>query len=252
MKIKCIATGSSGNCFYCESESGTGVFLDAGAPPESILDQGLSIANKPFFITHEHGDHAKYADELHSKYGATMIATPGTLKALNMLPQKIKANHDAPLIAIGDINELKGIEFSRINVIHNAKEPCAFLINMDGESLLYIVDAGQIPEVKHLRPQVLIIEANYTQECMEENAKRSDSGLYVSGRVSSGFGHLSVNQAVEAAMPMFPTLELLIFTHMSGNNFDLIEYFKDDSIPKAIKDKAMFAEAGKAYSTVPF
>ena len=252
MKIKCIATGSSGNCFYCESENGTGVYLDAGAPPAAILDQGLSIVNKPFFITHEHGDHAKYADELHSKYGATMIATPGTLKALNMLPQKLKADHDSSLIAIGDISKLKGIEFLHINVIHNASEPCAFFISIDGESLLYLVDAGQVPEVKHFRPHVLIIEANYTPRRMEENAKRSDSGLYVSGRVSSGFGHLSINQSVEIATPMFPTLERLIFTHMSNNNFDLIEYFKDESIPKALKAKAQFAVAGKAYSTVPF
>lgn len=233
MKVTCIATGSSGNCFYCESEKGTGVFLDAGAPPKAILDMGLSIANKPFFVTHEHGDHAKYARELTYKYGAQIIGTEGTLNSIG-IPIRWEA------------------DFTQIPIIHNAEEPCAFLLEIDGESVLYIMDAGQVPDVKHLRPEVLIVEANYTQKRMEENARNSASGLYVSGRVSSGFGHLSVNQAVEIALPMFPTLELLLFAHMSRSNFDMMEYFNDETIPDPIKRNARFAEPGRTYSTVPF
>ena len=35
MKVTCIGTGSSGNCFYVESELGTGVYFGAGSTRES-------------------------------------------------------------------------------------------------------------------------------------------------------------------------------------------------------------------------
>ena len=86
MKVTCIGSGSDGNCWYCETDKGTGFFLDAGCPPKAIIDLGIDIANKPFFVTHEHGDHAKYAMGLHEQYGTTIIATPRTLQAIGLLP----------------------------------------------------------------------------------------------------------------------------------------------------------------------
>ncbi len=251
MKVCCIGSGSDGNSWYCESAKGTGFFLDAGCPPRAILDLGLEIANKPFFVTHEHGDHAKYAAELHEKYGATIVATPGTLKALRMLPRE-RETKDASALANGNPDCLAGLKIQAVPVIHNAAEPCGWLISADGETVLYIMDAGQIPKLPRATVQVLICEANYTPEQMAKNAENSKSGLYVSGRVSSGVGHLSSRQAAEIAVHYLMGLDLLLFGHLSKNNFDLIEYFKDKEIPKPVREKVILATPGGFWDTLPF
>ena len=61
MNFTVIASGSSGNCYFIES-NGHYVFVDAGATLTSIkkaigknnLDSGKSVS---LFITHEHTDH---------------------------------------------------------------------------------------------------------------------------------------------------------------------------------------------------
>lgn len=252
MKVTCIGSGSDGNCWYCETDKGTGFFVDAGCPPKTIIDLGIDIANKPFFVTHEHGDHAKYAMGLHEQYGTTIIATPGTLQAIGLLPRN-KEIEDVPLLTLGSPDMLGPFDtILSIPVIHNAAEPCAFYLHVDGESILYLMDAGQIPELPRVPLHTLIVEANYTPGRMAENAEKSKSELYVSGRVSSGVGHLSSREACKVAARYFPSLELLIFGHLSKNNFDIVEFSRDDQIPKQVKKKAKFATAGIAWNTIPF
>lgn len=243
MKVLCINSDSSGNCFYVESDKGTGIFLDAGCPYSQIAKHDIRVAGKYFFVTHEHGDHAKYAKELTDKYGAYIAASESTINALEAQSWTV------PLMSL---TLFKGIAVQSFPVIHNAAEPCAFYIEIDGESLLYIVDAGMIPDVLHLRPDVLIVEANYTPLRMAENAEKSDTGLYVSGRVSSGAGHLSAIQAAEIAMAMIDSLDLLVFCHISKNNFDMVEYWEDESIPEKVKKNAHLAYRGGTWDSVPF
>lgn len=236
MKVTCIESGSSGNCFYVEFTDGTGIFLDAGVHPDKIIDLAITIAGKPVFITHEHGDHAKYAKILRDHFSCTIHGTRGTLNALG-----IKRSSIPP-----------GMSMMTVPVLHNAADPCLFYIGYRSESLLYIMDAGQIPDLGWARPNVLICEANYTPKKMAEMAEASASGLYVSGRVSSGFGHLSVNQTAMLARPMLRSLELLILAHVSKKNFAMDEYLNDPNITDAFKLKARFAEPGRTWSTIPF
>ena len=246
MKVTCIGTGSSGNCFYVESELGTGVYFDAGCPPEKILDLGISIANKPFHVTHEHGDHAKYALELQDKYGAIIHCSDLTFEALNLC-KKYSARR------LRDFYPKKSLSVHGIKVIHNAADPYAFYAEIDGECVLYVADSGQPPELPEgLTPDALIVEANYTPKRMAENAEKSDSMLYVSGRVSSGVGHLSAREAAELVEPYLNYADLIILFHQSESNFDYTEYQNDPQISSAFKTKAQFAKPGMTWNSIPF
>ena len=239
MKVTCIGAGSSGNCFYVESELGTGVYFDAGIHPGRIQRLGLVVANMPFFVTHEHGDHAGYARLLAYSYGADIYSTKGTRKALGINMPKMSPDGVYKII--------------EIPVIHTAAEPCAFYLDIDGERVLYIADSGQPPELPEgLTPDVLIVEANYTPERMAENAEKSDSMLYVSGRVSSGVGHLSAREAAELVEPYLNYADLIILFHQSENNFDYTEYQNDPQISSAFKTKAQFAKPGMTWNSIPF
>ena len=57
----CLASGSSGNCFYLGTEN-YGILIDAGIPVRTIKnalkDAGLSFDSiMGVFVTHDHADH---------------------------------------------------------------------------------------------------------------------------------------------------------------------------------------------------
>lgn len=237
MIITCIGQGSQGNCFHVRFDNGETCYLDAGMPPKALLENGDAIAGVPVFVTHEHGDHAKYAKELYRKYGAIIYSRRMTLEALGM-------GHV--------LTNTTQIHVRTIPVIHNAVDPVCFYLECAGESLLYLVDAGQVPDVSDLRPDVLIVEANYTPKRLQANIEQSDSDLFVGARVSSGFGHLSANQACEVAKPMLPSLDMLLLTHISERNFDYDELLADPTISQEFKDLATVAQPNEVMQSIPF
>lgn len=256
MRITCIGTGSSGNCFHVEGKNGTGVFFDAGISPKTIQKMRLPIANSPVFITHEHGDHAKYAKELQDKYGAEIYCSLGTAMALKLkkferVPRLLDIDNPMPLKR----SRKRGLTAYRsIPVIHTAEEPTAFFVVLDGESLIYLADAGMPPFVWHIpiKPDVMILESNYTKKRLAEQAEKSESHLFVAGRVSSGVGHLSANDTFEFAKPYYEKAELIVLFHLSKNNFDRNEFYQDDDIPDDYKKKVVFAKSGMEWNTIPF
>ena len=64
VQFMCLASGSSGNCYYLSSGEG-GLLIDAGIPTRTIartLDfQGIPIEGHIMgvLVTHEHADHIK-------------------------------------------------------------------------------------------------------------------------------------------------------------------------------------------------
>ena len=76
--------------------------------------------------------------------------------------------------------------------------------------------------------------------------------LYVSGRVSSGVGHLSAREAAEIVDPFLDYADLVILFHQSESNFDYTEYQNDPQISSAFKAKAHFAKPGMMWNSIPF
>ena len=74
MKLKfiCLASGSSGNCFYLGNDS-YGLLIDAGIPVRTIKgalkDVGLDFDRvMGVFVTHDHADHIKSLGTLGEKH----------------------------------------------------------------------------------------------------------------------------------------------------------------------------------------
>ena len=63
MKIKCLATGSTGNCYLVDTGCGC-IILDAGVNLDKIVSN-VNLNDVLFaFISHEHQDHSKSAQKL--------------------------------------------------------------------------------------------------------------------------------------------------------------------------------------------
>jgi phosphoribosyl 1,2-cyclic phosphodiesterase len=256
MKITCIGTGSSGNMFHVRGKSGTSVFLDAGIPPKAVQRLNVPIANTPIFITHEHGDHAKYAKKYQNDYGCPICCSLGTAEALKlkdaMIPKQLN-DLDNPTSL--QKKRKRGLTETRMfPVVHTAEEPTGFYLVIDGEALIYLADAGMPPFVWHIpiKPDVMILESNYTKKRLAEQAEKSESHLFVAGRVSSGVGHLSANDTFEFAKDYYKHSDLIILFHQSKNNFDYKEFYEDKEIDEDFKSRVVFASPDMAWDTVPF
>ena len=242
--------------FHVMGKYGTGVFLDAGMPIKSIRHAKVSIANTPIFVTHEHGDHAKYVKKYQENYGCPITCSLGTAEALKLkdafIPKQLNdLDHPTDL----QKKRKKGLtEIRSFPVVHTAEEPTGFYLVIDGEALIYLADAGMPPFVWHIpiEPDVMILESNYTKKRLAEQAERSDSHLFVAGRVSSGVGHLSANDTFEFAKSYYQHADLIVLFHLSGNNFDRTEFYLDERIDEEYKKKVVFAKAGGRWNTLPF
>ena len=78
MKIYCVASGSSGNC-YVVSDGKNEIMLEAGVNPDKVI-RAVGHIPKYALLTHEHDDHAKYSDKF-DKYGVNVYCSRGTREA---------------------------------------------------------------------------------------------------------------------------------------------------------------------------
>ena len=134
MKLHVIASGSKANSYLLETSSGT-IILEAGVPVKKVL-HALDFNLKNVigcFITHEHGDHAKYVKE-YIEYGINVYMSNGTKEALNL--------KYAQVIPTGKKKVFKNISVAAFETENDETEPIGFLINdvFTGEKLLFATD----------------------------------------------------------------------------------------------------------------
>lgn len=247
MKIQVFGSSSAGNCIRVFSEGCPGVYLDAGVNPSILMAAGAPLANMSFFITHEHGDHARFASELTHRFGALTYATPDAVEAIaRRNPGKLTSF----IMVVGTrIAPFPDCLVWSAPVIHYpAVDPVCFIVEMAGERLLYLVDCGQLPDQDAIPAcDHYFIEANYTPAAL---ARNDNQWVGVKARVQSGFGHLSVLDTYEFMKPRLHHAKRIIFGHISSNNFDMQEY--EQLIPASVRDRITLASPGLFIDTDPF
>ena len=243
MKIQIFGSSSAGNCIRVFNDQFPGVYLDAGVNPTFIRESGSPLANRPVLVTHEHGDHAKYAKVLADRYNCPIIASKGTLDAIGVDPyhrilvDQIKYSYDS----------LWGVKDYPI-VHYPAADPRCFVIALGNEKLLYMVDCGQAPDQEMIPDcDIYFVEANYTPERLKNN---NEQWAGVRGRTSSGFGHMSALDAFKFLEHRVGHAKKIILGHVSKNNFDMSEYMK--MVPLWFHEKVVFARQGLVINTDPF
>ena len=92
-----------------------------------------------------------------------------------------------------EIGTLKAIAFP---VPHDAAEPCGYFIkNRAGETICFIGDTGALEDI-NVRADCYIIETNYDEDAVTERLESDSMYVGLHARLTSEFGHLSVQQAL--------------------------------------------------------
>ena len=223
MRMKSIASGSSGNSIYVGSDSAH-LLIDTGVSKkrieEGLKELGLTGNDlSGILLTHEHSDHVQGLGVFLRKYQIPVYATQGTIDAVCRM--KNLGVFDTSLLTpisneerftIGDIGVLA------IKTSHDAADPVAYRFESGDVSTAVVTDLGEyndyiIDSLKGLSG--VFIEANHDVEMVQ-------SGPYpqfLKERILSGTGHLSNHTCGEAiAQNMSEDLKRVWLCHLSEEN----------------------------------
>lgn len=216
MKLKCIATGSSGNCYTLTSESGETLILDCGIPIKEIK-KGLNwnIRNVVgCIVSHVHSDHSKSVKDFEN------MGIPVFAPYISEKPMKI-GNGDFRVQPF-DLTTLDG-RWTHTNA-DGSECPCyGFLItHPEMGRMLYITDTNLIKwrfkGITHI-----LLGVNYDKDLVDMDNHSKASHVYS--------GHMSIDTACDFVNANdSDSLQNVIMCHLSSENAD-----KDSFIEKMKK-----------------
>lgn len=230
MNLRCLGSGSSGNCYLLSTEKET-LVLDCGLTIREIK-KGLNWDISKVvggLCTHAHSDHSKAVKDFENMgipvfkpYDET-IACPLKIRYGSFSVQAFKVPHD-------------GI-------------PCyGFYITVDGHRILYATDYLHLPvSFRAKRLTDMIVECNYQKEYLNKESPKYDHQIK---------GHCSLDTLIEKVIKENTTSDLrtVILCHMSSDSCDI-----DKSIEEVRKNvhsgvKCVVAAAGETVelSQYPF
>lgn len=232
MRIKILASGSSGNCTYIETKDHK-ILIDVGISKKSIEQELLNIGSNlkaidTLLITHEHIDHIKSLGTILKTVDLTCYMTSGTYNAIvnenSPLSATLAQKYNAGYIIL--LNRLENsilyqdvfldeILIKVLPTFHDAAEPCGFKIVDDSMSIVYLTDTGYV----HQAIYELITNANcYVLECNHDPyiLMSSNRTYSLKMRILSDHGHLSNEDAfVTLAKIMGEQTKLVFYAHIS-------------------------------------
>lgn len=199
MRFTVLGSGSAGNAAVVEA-AGVSLLVDAGLSARQLLGRMAAVGVNPaaldaVVLTHEHMDHARGLPVLMKQLKLPVYATVQTAEVLRPGLNGVnwRCFEAGQSFAVGDLL----VESFR--VMHDAVDPVGFVFRGGSAALGFLSDAGHVPEPLCRRLgglDLLFLEANYDQTLLESDTKRPWS---TKQRISSRHGHLSNEQAAQAA-----------------------------------------------------
>lgn len=255
MKIKfmSLGSGSSGNCYYLETDK-CSILVDAGIGIRSIKkifkEYSLNIEKiKGVFITHDHADHIKAVGHLGEKHHIPIYSTreihEGISRSYCMTEKPSEENkkilHKGETLPIGDFH------ITCFEVPHDGTDNVGYCIECGEKTFVFLTDIGHITETAAQyihRANYLIMEANYDETMLQMGPYPQ----HLKARIAGPNGHMSNKEMADFLANHFPEkLKYLWLCHLSkDNNHPELAY---KTVELALKSKGIIA--GKDIQVIP-
>lgn len=197
MNLRCLGSGSSGNCYLLSTETET-LILDCGLPIRGIkkgLDWDISKV-VGVLCSHVHADHSKAVKDFENM-GIPVFKPFDEAKAC---PLKIKYG---------------SFGIQAFKVPHDGVPCYGFYITVAGHRILYATDFEYLPvSFKNVRLTDMIVECNHNKDLVDRNEAKYAHQIR---------GHCSLETLIEKVIKenMTSDLRTVILCHMSDSSCDV-------------------------------
>lgn len=219
-----FGSGSSGNCAYI-GDRRSGFLIDAGIDNKKVADelkrQGIEMtAVKGICLTHDHGDHVRYAYAmLRTNRHMGLYCTPKTLNGLlrrHSISRRIKDYHRA--IYKEFPFEIGSFRITAFEVMHDGSDNAGFFIERGSLRMAVATDLGCVsPRADHYMRQsnFIVIESNYDLPMLMTGTYPD----YLKARIVAANGHLDNDDAARFIASIYsPELRYVFLCHLSHDN----------------------------------
>ena len=219
MKLKIINSCSKGNAYILETEK-EALLLECGVG-FPLIKKALNFDISKVvgcLVTHEHKDHSKSAKEV-MKAGIDVYASGGTFSKTDFLIHRARVVKSLEKFKVGHFTVLP------FDVKHDAEEPLGFLINHpDSGNILFLTDTFYSPyKFKNLNN--IIIEANYSEEILEQRSESGSLHGLIRNRVLTS--HLSIETCEKLLLANdLSKVNNIVLIHLSDGNSDEKEFIR--------------------------
>ena len=218
MKLTVLASGSSGNGYVLEGRT-SALIIECGVPPERAFRETHISPSKVSgcLVSHEHGDHAAYADR-YARLGMTVYASLGTIRGAGLweCPRVLSLAAGRP----AQVGEFTVIPFE---TEHDAAEPLGYSIHHpELGRLVFATDTRKMPYA-FIGADHVLIEANWSGPILDGRVMAGEEDIDRAARIKNT--HLSLEQACEFVRRTDSwDLKHVILIHLSGRNSDAVDF----------------------------
>lgn len=205
MKLRCLGSGSSGNCYLLTADNGETLIIDPGVPIKEIkqvLNWNVSCV-VGVVCTHHHADHAKSVKDL-EQMGISVFKPYDGQKTMSI-------GSTGWTIQGFELTDKTG-KFMHTNA-DGSECPCyGFLISHpEMGRLLYITDTELI-KWRFKNVNQILVEANYSKEIIQQENPNYEHVCRGHMELGTTLEFLKVNKG--------PDLRNVVLLHLSDNNSD--------------------------------
>ncbi|WP_108672252.1 MBL fold metallo-hydrolase [Peribacillus acanthi] len=195
-----LASGSTGNAFYVETEEHS-ILVDAGLSGKQMDLLFQQINRDPsklsaILVTHEHSDHIKGLGILARKYNLPIYANEKTWAAMESGIGQISTDQKF-VFDMETVQSFGDLDIESFGVSHDAAEPMFYVFHHQGKKVVQITDTGYVSDrMKGIisNADAYIFESNHDVQMLR-------MGRYpwsVKRRILSDVGHVSNEDAAIA------------------------------------------------------
>jgi len=218
MRIIPIASGSSGNCTFIETD-GTRLMIDCGISAAAAIRELEKNSIDPatidgLFISHEHHDHIDGAFAFSKKAKVPIYITLSAYAGSNHKSNGSEVRH----FCTGDIMPFVNTDIQFFPISHDTSDPVGFRIHSEEGEIIHATDMGiaenGLGEIFN-SARVILMDFNHDLEMLV----KGPYPIFLKERIAGNKGHLSNENAAKFLAGLdLPNLEALILAHMSRTN----------------------------------
>ncbi|CAM4197905.1 MBL fold metallo-hydrolase [Lederbergia lenta] len=221
MKFSVLASGSSGNAIYVETDEHS-FLVDAGLSCKQIGNLFQQIGRDPakldgLLVTHEHSDHIKGIGVMARKYKLPVFANERTWQAMDGLIGEI-ATEQKFVFGMETVQSYGGLDIESFGVSHDAAEPMFYIFRSGGKKLVIVTDTGYVSD----RMKGIISDADMYVFESNHDIDMLRMGRYpwnIKRRILSDVGHVSNEDAALAMSEVIgDNTKRIYLAHLSRDN----------------------------------